>query len=126
MIKISRSYRDNCTLGVLEIGGYRCFTLELVDCGNEPYISCIPGGSYQYKYRNSPGNGHCLELQDVPNRAYIQIHSANFTRQIHGCIAVGDSIKFLDNNKIPDVTNSVSTLVKILEIAGKSGEIEIS
>ena len=125
MIKIERWYRDDCTLGILSIDGFQCFSLELADHQNEPYISCIPEGVYKYKYRDSPNHGHCLELQNVPNRTYIQIHVANFTKQIQGCIAVGNSIKFLDGDDIPDVTNSAATLVKIMELAGSSGTIQI-
>ena len=88
MIKISRWYRENCTLGILEIDDFRCFSLELPDLNNEPYKSCIPAGVYPYKYRNSPSHGHCLELQKVPNRTYVQIHSANYTSQIQGCIFI--------------------------------------
>ncbi len=110
----------------MAIGDYQCFTLELADHQNEPYISCIPAGNYQYKYRNSPSHGHCLELQNVPNQTYMQIHAANSTSQIQGCIAVGDSIKFLNNDKIPDVANSVATLVIVLDLAGASGTIQIS
>ena len=126
MITIDRWYRDNCTVGILTTKNFQCFTLELADHKNEPYVSCIPAGTYEYKYRNSPSNGHCLELQNVPNRTYIQIHSANYTSQLQGCIAVGDSIKFLNNDAIPDVTNSVATLTKIMELAGSSGAIQIS
>ena len=126
MIKIERWYRNNCTVGILSIDAFQCFTLELPDHQNEPYISCIPAGEYEYRYRDSPTNGHCLELQDVPNRTYIQIHSANFTHQIQGCIAVGDEIKFINNDKIPDVANSVDTLIKILEMVDKRGIIKIS
>jgi len=124
-MRLERWSRNNCTLGILSIGAFQCFSLELPDLDNQPDISCIPPGKYEYYFRNSPSNGPVLELRGVPNRTYIQIHSANFTRDIHGCIAVGDSIKFLDGDEIPDVTNSKNTHERLLELAGQSGVIEI-
>ena len=125
MITLDRWYRKNCTLGLFTIDNFRCFCLELPDLGNQQDISCIPEGIYDYYFRNSPSNGDILELRNVTGRSYIQIHSGNFTRQIKGCILVGESIKYLDSDSIPDVTNSRATLKKVLTAAGKSGKIEI-
>lgn len=67
-----------------------------------------------------------LELQDVPGRTFIQIHSANYIKQLLGCIAVGDSVRFLDSDGIPDVTNSKATLRKLLDVAGQEGIVAIN
>lgn len=125
MIIIERFHQEDFTLGLFSVDNFKCFSLELPDINNEQDISCIPEGTYDYYARNSPSNGLVLELRSVPNRRYIQIHSGNFTRQIQGCILVGDSLKYLDNDHIPDVTNSRATLRKVLELAGKSGKIKI-
>ena len=125
MITIDRFHQEEFTLGLFSIDHFKCFSLELPSINNEQDISCIPSGTYDYYARNSPSNGLVLELRAVPNRRYIQIHSGNFTRQILGCILVGDSIKYLDSDQIPDVTNSKATLRKVLELAGKSGKIKI-
>ena len=125
MIIIDRWYREDCTLGIFTINNFRCFSLELPDKENQQDISCIPEGIYEYYSRNSPNNGNVLELRSVPNRDYIQIHKGNFTRNVLGCILVGESIKFLDRDSIPDVTRSKPTLKKVLELAGKSGKIHI-
>ena len=53
-------------------------------------------------------------LYDVPDRSYIQIHAGNYTRDVEGCILVGNSIKYLDEDSVLDVTNSLSTLRKLL------------
>jgi len=124
-MRLERWNRNNCTLGILSCGTFQCFTLELPDLQNQPDISCIPPGKYDYYFRDSPKNGPVLELRDVPNRTYIQIHAGNFTSDIHGCILVGKSIKFLNDDEIPDITNSKSTLSKLLNHAGSSGVIEI-
>ena len=73
----------------------------------------------------SPKNGHVLELIDVPNRTFIQIHKGNFTYQIEGCILVGDGVKWLNGDSIPDVTNSTKTLEKLLEASIGTDLIEI-
>ena len=125
MITLDRWHRSNCTIGLFTIDSYRCFSLELPNKDNRQDISCIPDGIYDYYFRDSPSNGEILELRNVTGRSYIQIHSGNFTRQIKGCILVGDSIKYLDSDSIPDVTNSKATLKKVLHHAGKSGKIEI-
>ena len=44
---------------------------------------------------------------------------------ILGCILVGESIKYLNADTIPDVTNSKNTLRKVLRLANQSGTIEI-
>ena len=125
MITIDRWYQDDVTLGRLKIEGFQCFTLELTWLGNKRNISCIPEGKYEYFLRQSKKNKTVLQLKDVDNRTYIQIHSGNFTRQVQGCILVGDSIKWLDNDTIPDVVNSKATLNKLLIEAGESGFIDI-
>ena len=55
----------------------------------------------------------------------IEVHSGNYTSQILGCILVGDGIKWLNRDSIPDVTNSRNTLIKLLREAGDSGTIKI-
>lgn len=124
-MKINRWYQNDCTMGRLFVKNFQCFTLELPDLSNEQDVSCIPVGDYDYYFRESPKSGSVLELRSVPNRRYIQIHAGNYTSQISGCILVGDSIKLLNNDTIPDVTNSKATLKKLLEIAGPLGTIKI-
>lgn len=115
---IKRIYLSDCTLGVIEFGNQRAYTLELPWQDNQEDISCIPPDYYHAKYRNSPSNGDVIELRNVPERSYIQIHSGNYTSQIKGCILVGDSIRDINGDSIPDVTNSKATLKKFLEWAG--------
>ena len=125
MITIRRWNHDDCTIGRLTLDNFQCFTLELPDLDNQQDISCIPAGTYDYYLREESSNGTVLELRDVPDRTYIQVHAGNYTHQILGCILVGDSVKWLDSDKIPDVTNSGNTLKKLLTKAGKSGQIRL-
>lgn len=125
-IKIKRWYHNDCTIGRLKFGNFQCFTLELPDLDNQTDISCIPEGDYKFHVRYSNGNkSFVLELENVEDRTYVQVHSGNYTRQILGCILVGDSVKWLDKDGIPDVTNSKNTLNNLLDLVGDSGEITI-
>jgi hypothetical protein len=105
---------DDCTIGRLSFGMFHCLTLELPWVDNTQNISCIPAGEYQAKKYQSYKHGEVVLLEDVPDRTFIEIHSGNYTRDVLGCILVGDSIKYLDRDNILDVTNSVITLRKLM------------
>ena len=125
-LRIERFYMEDCTLGRLTYGDFQCFTLELPMLDNAQDISCIyPNGGFIGRKHFSPSNGDCIAIDNVQGRTNIQMHSANFTRQILGCIAVGDGIKFLDNDSIPDVTNSVKTLGALLAVLPDTFKIVI-
>jgi len=125
MITIKRWYHKDCTLGRLSLGNFQCFTLELPDLDNASGISCIPVGTYKAFKRQSQKNGSVIELKAVPKRQFIQIHRGNYTRQIEGCILVGSSIAFLDNDQVPDVTNSGVTMDKLLSLLPDEFEVKI-
>ena len=126
MIILNRWKINTCTLGMMSVDGFNCFTLELPWLDNQKNISCIPAGIYDYFIRYSPSKKmDVLQLKDVENREYIQIHAGNYTSQILGCILVGDGIKYLNRDNIPDVTNSGATLKNVLIHAGDSGKIKI-
>lgn len=107
---------DTYTSGVLSLTkedgfAWVCKTLELPDKGNQPKISCIPKGSYECKYTMSPSfKTFTYEIQNVPDRAGIRIHSGNYTRQILGCILLGKTLTDLDKDGIIDITNSGDTI----------------
>lgn len=126
-IKLSRlTHRNKSTLGILSVGGFECFTLELPWLNNEPNISCIPAGRYLYKKRVSPSRKiEVIELVGVDGRSYIQIHPGNYTRQIKGCILPGLGLKDIDKDGIFDVTNSEAAFNKIMALAPDTGNIEV-
>jgi hypothetical protein len=105
---------DDCTIGRLDFGSFQCLTLELPWKENSKNVSCIPAGEYTASRYQSPKHGPVILIADVPDRSFIEIHAGNYTRDVLGCILVGDSIKYLDQDSILDVTNSVSTLRKLL------------
>ena len=126
-LKIKRWYHDDCTIGRLSYGDFQCWTLELPLLNNASNVSCIyPAGGYKGQKHFSPNNGDCIAINNVMDRTNIQIHSANFLRQLRGCIAVGDSIKPSDRDGLPYVTNSKSTLRALLAILPESFNIEIN
>ena len=126
MIKIERWYQKDCTLGRLYCGDFQCWTLELPFLDNKTNVSCIyPASGYVGRKHVSPKNGDVIAIDNVMDRTHIQVHSGNYTSQIQGCILVGDSIKFLNDDLIPDVTNSKNTLKKLLSILPEKFNIAI-
>ncbi len=91
VVNIFREQQDDqATMGRLEVGALRMFTLELPWRGNAPEVSCIPPGSYKASVRFS--NRFQRELpafHDVPGRVGVLIHSGNTTADTTGCVLVG-------------------------------------
>lgn len=106
------------TLGEFTIEGheFKGKTMELEYNDNKKRISCIPPGAYIVKKRKSDKYGNHFHVTDVPNRDFILIHPANYSRQLLGCIAPGESFVDLDKDGLKDVTNSRKTVDKLLEI----------
>lgn len=86
---------DEGTFGLLAFGPHRLRSLELPWRGNRRQRSCIPQGRYRCRMVTSPKFGRVYQVQDVPGRSAIFIHSANLAgdvdqgwdSQLHGCIA---------------------------------------
>jgi len=125
-LRIETWQRKDCTIGVLTYGDFQCFTLELPWLDNQEFISCIPRAEgYKGEKFKSNKNGDCIAIINVLDRTHIQIHSGNYTRNVEGCMLVGNSVKFLDSDTIPDVTSSVNTLKALLAILPNTFPIEI-
>ncbi|MDX9703927.1 MAG: DUF5675 family protein [Candidatus Auribacterota bacterium] len=97
---------------------FQCASLELPWMGNMPNVSCIPTGNYSVTRTNSPrfGNG-TLSVNNVHGRSHILIHQGNFTRDIEGCILLGEKFADIDNNDITDVVNSRATIDRVKKLA---------
>lgn len=133
-VKLIRNFGDDKqTLGILTTDGFECKTLELADKNNASRISCIPVGKYTVIWTKSPlfskNAGHDVytyEIQNVPNRGGIRIHSANFFFQLLGCVALGDMLKDINMDGELDVIHSGATLEKFHQVMNKeSFELEI-
>lgn len=115
MLTINRIYQDDCTVGVMSIGReFRCYTLELSWRDNKRNVSCIPEGTYECEKHYSPTHGQCISVKHVVGRTHILIHKGNFIKDTLGCVLVGDSIKDINNDGVPEVTSSTKTLEKLL------------
>lgn len=90
---------DEGTPGILTLEtGWECRTLELPWRGNAHGASCIPPGVYEVRRDWSPKRQrYVYELQAVPQRGDIQIHSGNFAgdrskglrSDVEGCLLLG-------------------------------------
>ena len=90
---------------------FSCSTLELDYDNNKRNTSSIPAGFYSMTFEHSNKFERNLwELKGVPNRAEIKIHSANYYRQLQGCIGIGKDLIDLDGDGQYDLTNSAETL----------------
>lgn len=130
-IDIQRRYEHRATVGNARVIDADCCvvmgfcTLELPWLNNQTGVSCIPEGEYTWFKRESPANGLVIELEDVPNRTYIQMHRGNFTRDIRGCILAGEQHKEIDGDGIIDVTKSGDTMDYLLNLLPETGTIKI-
>lgn len=131
-IIIHRRYLSECTLGSAQAYDdsdtliFSFKTLELPWKNNVNKISCIPEGIYKIKKEKHKKFGECFRIQDVSGRYGILIHNGNYTRQILGCILVGEKHIDIDNDGIVDVTNSVNTLKKLTDLIPDGADLIIS
>ncbi len=96
---------------------YLAKTLERGWQDNQKRISCVPVGIYNLKLEFSDKFGRDLwELYGVPNRSECKFHSANYWRQLNGCIALGNKHKDIDGDGDVDVTSS-RVAMKLLHTA---------
>jgi len=85
-------YHPKGTLGVIEVDGEKFYTVERPWLNNKPNVSCIPTGTYDMGWRDSPRFGETWHVKDVEDRTYILIHVANFPTDVMGCIGLGTSL----------------------------------
>lgn len=82
-------YHPNATLGVIKLHDKTFYSVERPWLDNQVSVSCIPTGEYELGWRESPRFGQTWHVQDVPDRTYILIHVANFSKDVEGCIGLG-------------------------------------
>jgi len=90
-LTIARKYKSgDCTSGYLAVNGnVIAYTLELPWKGNVPFISSIPVGQYKATLRYDHTDQWRIELQGVPDRPFVQIHTGNTPDDTEGCILIG-------------------------------------
>lgn len=97
MKMVRKWFYDDTTIGTLEIGDFKCYTLEDVVRPNGPKVygkTAIPAGRYKVILTMSPKFHILLPLVlDVENFSGIRIHSGNTAEDTKGCILVGQEKK---------------------------------
>jgi len=91
-------------------------TLELPYKSNQFRVSCIPLGCYTVVRRRSAKFGNHFHILDVPGRDYILIHNANYYWNLLGCIGVGKEHRDINKDGYLDITDSKTTMTKLLAI----------
>lgn len=129
-LTISRAYFHDVTIGRVFSPHFRRYlaSLELPWLGNASDHSCIPPGVYPYRVAPSPRlDGRLvIWIDNVPGRINIQIHPANYTKDILGCVAPGLTVADIDRDVTPDVTSSSDAHNYILEHIPSTGHIRFT
>lgn len=128
---LSRTYKPEQTEGVFQLMNndatvvFACKSLELPYKNNERKISCIPEGVYSVKKHQSPSQGLCFSISNVPGRDHILIHKGNYAGSdspttghpdILGCVILCREFSDINKDGIPDGTNSKMTMDKLLAL----------
>lgn len=96
----------------LDWHSFTCYTVENL-------LNEIPAGEYDLEFTFSPKFGRTMPLINVPGRAGIRIHWANYPEQLDGCIAVGNK------EERDAVDNSLATFSKLWTILNQQQGIRI-
>lgn len=123
-VTITRTYTDTETLGILEARNagalFTCHSLELPWKENKSNVSCIPAGTYTVTWSFSPRKlKYTYRVQNVPNRAGILFHSANYVTDLLGCIGLGSGRADINHDGIIDIVNSRVTISAFEGFLGK-------
>lgn len=129
VLLLRRTYFEDATIGLMWVEGKQnpvWPTLELPDKNNQVNVSCIPEGEYLFKPLHSKCRIYYPDIwqaKEVKGRTGIQIHVANRTEQLLGCIAPGLSFGYMKYQKIHSdlgkaVFSSASALSEIKRTIG--------
>jgi hypothetical protein len=123
--RLSKYGQDYGTFSEWKIDGNKfCYGVEKAWRNNQRRISCIPIGNYTATIYNSPLHGRVYQLNNVPGRSSIQIHSANFADELEGCLAPGENISEFPDGKL-GVTSSKKVLNVFMELCERDRTIEV-
>ena len=116
----------NGTLGEMfdPTGAHLCYTIELPWDDNMPDQSCIPTGTYTCVPHNSAAHPGTWEVENVPGRSSILIHTGNTEHDSLGCIIVGKTTGTL--NGLPAVLSSQVALASMRQTVPSSFALTIS
>jgi len=114
MLEITRfaNFNDR-TIGRATLNNHFWWTIERPWLDNRTSVSCIPVGEYQMVRVVSPKFGaDTWEVADVNGRTHILIHTANYSRDIEGCIGFGRGLFA----HLEGVTNSANSMAEFYKI----------
>lgn len=98
---------------------FKGVSLERGWMDNKKNISCIPACKYDVFLEWSPKFGKFLwEIYNVPGRRECKFHSANFWKQLNGCIALGKYEANLDGDPVMDIAHSRITMDRFHKAMG--------
>lgn len=110
---------DDVILGTLTIADRTYHVLERPWRNNQRNQSCIPTGVYEAVFLAQTDSGkfrNVYELQAVPDRSDILIHSGNVVDDTRGCLLIGLSRGHQDGK--PAVLESRAALAELARLTG--------
>lgn len=121
---------NNQTLGELNVYSgierlFSCKTLELPYVMNLTGISCIPKGNYTVVPRYSEKYKKHYHVLDVHNRTHILIHVGNYKTQTEGCILIGKSFAYINDDELLDISSSRKTLKELIKVAPEGFKLDV-
>lgn len=121
---------NNQTLGELNVYSgierlFSCKTLELPYVMNLTGISCIPKGNYTVVPRYSEKYKNHYHILDVHKRTHILIHVGNYKTQTEGCILIGKSFAYVNDDNLLDITSSRKTLKELFKVAPEGFKLDV-
>lgn len=75
----------------------------------------VPPGSYGAHVDSRSGRADRVELNNVPDATYVQLHSGNTAAHVDGCFAVGNSAS---DGRVNDSANAMSALNNLIAADG--------
>lgn len=129
---VRTAYGNNYTAGLMIVGKVTLNSIEPPWTLNLPGHSCVPDGRYDLIPYQSPKHGPtwCLEndalgisaTDKAGERSYCELHSANFSSELKGCIAFGVDNRPMFNPDTgmiePAVEGSKDAIAELLAFLG--------
>ena len=112
-----RSYLPSATIGYVDLPNKRLQSLERPWLDNKASVSCIPEGTYLVR-RDRTGKHQYYAITNVPERTFIEQHTANYVSQLEGCQAIG--LTRMDDNI--SIGSSELAMKDLMEYIGSDEE----
>lgn len=130
------------TTGTFTCAALKLFSIELPWANNKADVSCVPAGEFQLLPYFSPAHGQTWRLHNpklgvwgsstmAPEgmRTQVELHSANWCRQLLGCCALGlEGAPMLDpatGRVEPAVEQSVDAIAELRKLLDGASEEDI-